>query len=147
MAYFRRVEASKSIDPIEKLEEASEIVDLRRGDVIFATRLLFHRTLAVTPEGLEFFAKNGKEALLRYSIRYVPGSATLIKGLSSEWSVLDNSANFGRTLDEVAATNIGIPKCGRVLRRRSVPKRLRLTNRNSLKSRRKKKNYSPKCGQ
>jgi hypothetical protein len=87
----------------EKLEEASEIVDLKRGDVIFATRLLFHRTLAVTPEGLEHFAKNGKEALLRYSIRYVPGSATLIKGFSSEWSLLDNSANFGRTLDEVAA--------------------------------------------
>ncbi len=40
---------------------------------------------------------------MRYSIRYVPGSATLIKGLSSKWSVLDNSANFGRTLDEVAA--------------------------------------------
>jgi hypothetical protein len=94
------IKANRS-DLREKLEETSEIFDLQTGDVIFATRLLFHRTLAVTPEGQEFYGKKGKEVLMRHSIRYVPGTARLLEGFSAEWSILDNPANRGRTLDEV----------------------------------------------
>jgi hypothetical protein len=86
----------------EKLEASSEIVDLKRGDIIFGSRMLFHRTMPVTPEGQEFFKKQGKECLMRYSIRYVPGSAILPKDFSAEWSIMHNDANRGRTLDEIA---------------------------------------------
>jgi hypothetical protein len=91
----------KRTDLQGKLDSVSEIFDLKRGDVIFATRLLFHKTMPVTPEGQDFFRKNGKENLMRYSIRYVPGSARLTEGFTSEWSILDNPANKGRSLDEV----------------------------------------------
>ena len=85
-----------------KLDATSEIVDFKRGDIIFASRLLFHRTMPVTPEGQEFYAKEGKQSLMRYSIRYVPGSAILQNEFTAEWSILDNDKNRGRTLDEVS---------------------------------------------
>jgi hypothetical protein len=85
-----------------KIEESSRIFDIKRGDVVFHTRLLFHRTLAVTEDGIEYYKSIDKEYLKRYSLRYVPGSARLPKGWSVEWSVLADPANAGRTLDEIA---------------------------------------------
>lgn len=85
-----------------ELDKTSEIFDLKRGDVIFASRLLFHRTMPVTKEGQNFFKQTGKENLMRYSIRYVPGTARLPYCFSSEYSLMDNAENFGRTLNEVA---------------------------------------------
>jgi ectoine hydroxylase-related dioxygenase (phytanoyl-CoA dioxygenase family) len=60
-----------------KVEATKWIPDIKKGDVIFATRLLFHRTVSVTPEGKKYYAEKGIEHLNRYSVRYVPGSAKL----------------------------------------------------------------------
>lgn len=86
-----------------RVEETAAVFDLRAGDVIFASRLLFHKTLAVTDEGKAFYDETGQTSLSRYSIRYVPGTARLVKGYSLEWSTLQDSENAGRTLNEVAA--------------------------------------------
>lgn len=93
---------SNRADLGETLRESSEIFDLQKGDVIFATRMLFHRTRKVTPEGIEFYKKSGKQVLNRYSVRYVPGTARLLEGFTTEWSILDHPDNAGRSLDEVA---------------------------------------------
>ena len=37
---------------------------------------------------------------MRYSVRYVPGTARLADGFTTEWSSLSNPNNKGRTLDE-----------------------------------------------
>jgi Phytanoyl-CoA dioxygenase (PhyH) len=82
--------------------EASKVVfDLEKGDAIFATRLLFHRTLSVTDEGEEYYNSIGKENLNRYSIRYVPGTAKLPAGYGFEYCVQHDMSNAGRTLNEV----------------------------------------------
>jgi hypothetical protein len=88
-----------------EIEKSSRIVDIKRGDVVFATRLLFHRTLAVTDDGIEYYKSIDKEFLKRYSLRYVPGSARLPNGWSVEWSVLTDPANVGRSLDEIAESS------------------------------------------
>jgi len=85
-----------------RIEKTAKILDIKRGDVIFATRLLFHRTLTVTDNGLDYYNSISKEFLNRYSVRYVPGSARLPNGWSVEWSMVSNPANTGKTLDEVA---------------------------------------------
>jgi hypothetical protein len=76
---------------------------MRAGDVIFAHRLLFHRTLAVTNAGKEMYDAENRTNLNRYSVRYVPGTARLPSGgFSLEWSIIENPDNQGRTLNEVA---------------------------------------------
>lgn len=91
-------------DPeLRKTIEATKVVfDIRKGDVLFADRLLFHRTMEMTDEGRNVFGKVSKNALQRYSIRYVPGSARLPSGFNVEASILTNPKNEGRTLNEVA---------------------------------------------
>ena len=86
---------SATIDSIE------HVFDLKRGDIIFATRLLFHRTLPVTKAGQQYFQEQGQQHLSRYSIRYVPGTARLPQGWSVEWSIVDDFTNAGRSLDKV----------------------------------------------
>jgi len=88
----------------EKLEANSVIMDFRRGDVVLATRLLFHRTMPVTPEGQEYFQQRGIEVLMRYSVRYVPGSACLPNGYSTEWSILDNPKNKAQSINDVVSS-------------------------------------------
>jgi hypothetical protein len=83
----------------EKIEETIYVPDIKKGDVIFATRLLFHRTVPVTDEGKKFYASRGIEYLNRYSIRYVPGTAQLPLGWTFEWSIATNGENEGRSLD------------------------------------------------
>ena len=94
------------VDPAtyQTIEETAVHLDnIQKGDVIFASRLLFHRTTAVTAEGLEYYAKTQQQTLKRYSIRYEPGTSKLNSGWNVEWSVLHDSENAGKSLDEVAA--------------------------------------------
>jgi hypothetical protein len=83
----------------QKIEATKWVPDIKKGDLIFATRSLFHRTVPVTAQGKEFYAKAGIEYLNRYSIRYVPGSAHLPSGWTFEWSIMSNPENEGNTLD------------------------------------------------
>jgi hypothetical protein len=83
----------------EKIEATKFIPDIKKGDIIFATRSLFHRTVPVTPEGKRFYESKGIQYLNRYSIRYVPGSARLPYGWTFEWSITSNRENEGATLD------------------------------------------------
>jgi Phytanoyl-CoA dioxygenase (PhyH) len=85
----------------EMIEKLSVVVDVKRGDCIFCTRLLFHRTLDVTEKGKSHYEK---ATLNRYSIRYVPGS-TRLPGVynSLDWAHMADESNAGRSLDEVVA--------------------------------------------
>ena len=83
------------------LDASGKVLDLKRGDVIFATRLLFHRTVPVTESGLEYYREQGQKHLSRYSIRYVPGTARLPQGWSVEWSIVDDNSHAGLDLDSV----------------------------------------------
>jgi hypothetical protein len=85
----------------DRIEETAQQFDIKRGDVIFATRLLFHRTVPVSAEGRKHYAAIGKQFLNRYSIRYVPGSARNPNGWNVEWSVMANSQNVGKSLNDI----------------------------------------------
>jgi hypothetical protein len=85
-----------------QIEDTAVFLDMRAGDVIFAHRLLFHRTLAVTDAGKVMYDAEDRTNLNRYSVRYVPGTARLPVGFSLEYSILENPDNQGRTLNEVA---------------------------------------------
>jgi hypothetical protein len=88
-----------------KIEETIFIPDLKKGDVIFATRTMFHRTLAVTEEGKAHYLERNVQHLNRYSIRYVPGTAKLPSGWGFEWSIVTNVENSGQSLDVVMDTD------------------------------------------
>lgn len=82
--------------------------NIRRGDIIFTSRLLFHRTMPVTPEGIEYYRKqteitNEPQYINRYSIRYEPGHAQINQGWNVEWCVLHDPKNAGRSLNEIAS--------------------------------------------
>ena len=104
--------AMEDPDIRETVDQHKLVLDYRRGDVIFATRLLFHRSLPTTQEGLDFFAEIGQEHLSRYSIRYVPGTAKLPDGWSVEWSILDDAKNAGESLNSIAdhSSNLFYPQ-------------------------------------
>jgi len=88
----------------ERIEKSRVVFDLKVGDIIFATRLLFHRTLQVTEEGKEYYSSKDIDSLMRYSVRYVPGTATLPSGYHPfEWSIVSNPNNGGKQLNDVVA--------------------------------------------
>lgn len=91
------------------IEESKYVPDIRKGDVIFATRALFHRTLAVTEAGKQFYEQLGVDYLNRYSIRYVPGSARLPVGWTFEWSIAANRYIAGQTLDVAMNESENLP--------------------------------------
>lgn len=110
-------------DPVlyEKLEENKVVYDLKRGDVIFHDRWVFHRTVTVD-EYLrnmnenspgEKYSKNddetdaslGGKIFRRYSIRYSPGTARVPPGYGVELSVLHNPDNANRTMNEISETD------------------------------------------
>jgi ectoine hydroxylase-related dioxygenase (phytanoyl-CoA dioxygenase family) len=84
-----------------RMEETKRIYAVKRGDVIFHERWLFHRTV---PFDRAFVAEHKEDELIyrRYSIRYGPGSATIHPGYGTELSVLWDEQNGGRTADEVS---------------------------------------------
>jgi hypothetical protein len=83
----------------DMIDAQSKIFDLKRGDCLFCTRLLFHRTLDVTAKGKSFYSK---PTLNRYSIRYVPGSARLPGVYNSlDWALMADESNAGQALDDI----------------------------------------------
>jgi len=92
----------------EKLESKKVVLDVKKGDVVFATRTLFHRTLDVTDTGKEYYRSHGRDGLNRYSIRYTPGTARLPNGWVAEWSAVTNSKNVGSTLDDIVVQDYAL---------------------------------------
>ena len=85
----------------EKIESKKLILDIKKGDIIFSTRTLFHRTMDVTEEGKEYYKSKGYTSLNRYSIRYTPGTARLPDGWVAEWSAMSNIKNVGSSLHDI----------------------------------------------
>lgn len=93
----------------QRMEDTKRTYDLRRGDVIFHTRWLFHRTVPFVRHVVEHHGReNSNSPLLykRYSIRYGPGSSVIPKGYGTEPSVLWEPQNAGRTADQVAESDM-----------------------------------------
>ena len=88
----------------QRMEETMRIYDLKRGDVIFHTRWLFHRTVPFKRNAVADRISNHEEPLLyrRYSIRYGPGYSEIPRGFGFEPSVLWDERNAGRTADQVS---------------------------------------------
>ena len=95
------------------LEGNKIIYDLKKGDVVFHDRWLFHRTVTVaeyenrlrTELGESLKLEQSDKIFRRYSIRYSPGSARVPPGYGVEPSVLYNAANANRTLDEIVESD------------------------------------------
>ena len=92
----------------EKLEERKVVYDLKRGDVIFHDRWVFHRTVtmdeysAMVGDGHTERRKESSDKIFRrYSIRYSPGSARVPPGYGFELSVLHNHDNANSTLNDI----------------------------------------------
>ncbi|KAL3802664.1 hypothetical protein HJC23_011988 [Cyclotella cryptica] len=95
-------------DLYEKLEERKVVYDLKRGDVIFHDRWVFHRTVTADEYGKMAGGRHTKRSnepnvkiFRRYSIRYSPGTARVPPGYGFELSVLHNPENGNRTLNEI----------------------------------------------
>jgi hypothetical protein len=96
----------------KKLEERKVVYDLKRGDVIFHDRWVFHRTvtadeyirMAGGPQAKTPDEPNDK-VFRRYSIRYGPGTARVPPGYGFELSVLHNPENANRTFNEIVESD------------------------------------------
>ena len=89
----------------QRMEETKRIYDVKKGDIIFHTRWLFHRTVPFERSVVIQRRRNLNSKPLvyrRYSIRYGPGSSVIPPGFGMEPSVLWDEQNGGRTADEVA---------------------------------------------
>lgn len=95
------------------VDSTSKVFNYRRGDVLFHTRWLFHRSMPLTDAGRRHFANLGVEPTFkRYSIRYDYGDSRLIRGFNAELAVLLNGDNTGKTLAEVNQNDGPFyPKC------------------------------------
>ncbi len=99
---FSTCEMESSNQEMNDVIEASKVeFDYRAGDCLFCHRWLFHRSVPINQEGLNFYPDGS--SLARYTIRYERGTAKLIPGFSLEPSVLTNPENSGMSLDEVCA--------------------------------------------
>jgi len=87
-----------------RMEETKRIYDLKRGDVVFHQRWLFHRTVPMERNAISGrIASDGDHLVYRrYSIRYGPGSSIIPPGYGTEPSVISDDNNGGRTADDVA---------------------------------------------
>jgi len=89
-------------DLAKTIDGTKKVFDFRRGDVLFHTRWLFHRSMPLTSNGEERFRRLGMEPTFkRYSIRYEYADSRLLKGINAEFAALLNPENKGRTLEEV----------------------------------------------
>jgi ectoine hydroxylase-related dioxygenase (phytanoyl-CoA dioxygenase family) len=82
-----------------RMEESMRVYDVKRGDVIFHDRWLFHRTVPFdrqVPRLVE------DPLYRRYSVRYGPGSSIIPPGYGMELSVLWDERNSGKSADEVS---------------------------------------------
>jgi len=90
--------------------EASKLeLDYEAGDCLFCNRWLYHRSVPVNALGQEYYTDD--TTLSRYTIRYERGNAKLLKGISLEPSVLMNTDNSGKTLDEICESDPFYPQC------------------------------------
>eukprot|EP00978_Attheya_sp_CCMP212_P016871 scaffold44529_cov39-Attheya_sp.AAC.2 len=83
----------------KRMEETMRVYDIKRGDVIFHHRWLFHRTVAMA-EVKEQTENRPGLVYRRYSLRYGPGSSVIPPGFGTEPSVLWNDENGGRTANQ-----------------------------------------------
>lgn len=81
-----------------RMEETKRVYPVQKGDVIFHTRWLFHRTVAMENSNQQ----HDGQVYRRYSLRYGPGSSTIPPGYGTEPSVLWDDENGGRTADDVS---------------------------------------------
>jgi Phytanoyl-CoA dioxygenase (PhyH) len=110
---FGRTCAMETLDPTlnETIESSKVVFDYKRGDCLFCTRWLFHRSVRINEVGLKHY-DNQACALKRYSVRYERGDAKLIRGVSVEAPVLLDKENAGKTLAEVCkACGPYYPQC------------------------------------
>lgn len=91
-----------------KMEARKVVVDIERGDIIFSTRSLWHKTMDVTEEGKRHYESLGLDHLNRYSIRYTAGSARLPKGWLAEWSAVSDPENPGSSLNDIVNKESGV---------------------------------------
>ena len=99
-----------TVDPLlhDKIEATKVVFDFQKGDCLFCTRWLFHRSMPINEEGLKYYEMQNMEPLLkRYSIRYVPGTAHMIRGLCTEPCVLLNPETSGQSLDKICDSQEG----------------------------------------
>ncbi|GAX25890.1 hypothetical protein FisN_6Hh072 [Fistulifera solaris] len=83
-----------------RMEDTKRVYDIQRGDVIFHDRWLFHRTVPMNRTLLK--DEEEERIYRRYSIRYSPGTAIIPPGYGTEWSVLYDPQNGGRTANRVS---------------------------------------------
>jgi hypothetical protein len=86
----------------QRMEEMKRIYSVRKGDVIFHTRYLFHRTVPITSSKRD--REIDSKVFRRYSIRYGMGSTTVIPpGYGTELSVLYDPNNGGLLADQICS--------------------------------------------
>jgi hypothetical protein len=84
------------------LEEMKRIYPVQRGDVIYHTRYLFHRTIPITSATKVRDNHDDTKVYRRYSIRYGVGSTTIVPpGYGTELSVLYDPKNGGLSADSI----------------------------------------------
>ena len=100
----------------DRLENVRRTFDLKKGDVIFATRWLFHRTIPIDRAVSKALRDQKKLPIFRrYSVRYSLGSAKLHSGYSTEPSVLYECMHEGMRLDDVSSSVVPwYPEVGEV---------------------------------
>jgi hypothetical protein len=79
-----------------RMEETKRVYDVKKGDIIFHERWLFHRTIPIEREAVQKRVATGREEELiyrRYSIRYGPGHSVIPPGWGTEMSVLWDKEN------------------------------------------------------
>jgi hypothetical protein len=86
----------------QRLDETARIYPVRRGDVIFHTRWMFHRTVPVARHSVTQ-TNHDNRVMRRYSIRYGPGETTIIPpGYGTELSTLWDPSNGGLSATAIA---------------------------------------------
>lgn len=96
------------------IDRTRKVFDFKRGDILFHTRWIFHRSMPLTSDGEEYFLRLGRvdPTIRRYSIRYEYGDSQLLRGINSEFSVMLNPKNLGEKLDQVNRSDGPFyPKC------------------------------------
>jgi len=94
----------------KKLERNKRIYDVRAGDVLFLNRWVWHKTVPfkIKNDNVAHDSNLGNDGnypliFKRYSIRYAPGTAVSPKGFGTEFSILWNEENAGKTLDDISS--------------------------------------------
>lgn len=84
----------------QRMEETARIYPVRKGDVVFHTRWLFHKTVPVQRK------TDTNRVFRRYSIRYGEGEDTILPpGYGMEPSILWEPTNGGKSANEVCETD------------------------------------------